>query len=163
MADLTDVEDIALIAMAEHLPSQWTFKWKNLTCRYGQCNFTFRRIELSKPLMQLVDDSEAMDTILHEIAHALVFEELGADHINSHGHHDAAWQVMCDRIGANPTRLGPRINNAALEGIKPAKWKFKCRDCGQETPRRRKPKYHQSRYSCLLCKGKQGLDLIRNY
>ncbi len=62
--------------------------------RFGCCNFTRRRISLSRPLTFLNDEAEVRDTILHEIAHALT-PKTG---------HGPAWKAMCLRIGAKPVR-----------------------------------------------------------
>jgi predicted SprT family Zn-dependent metalloprotease len=40
-----------------------------------------------------------LDTILHEIAHAIHFEETGDSD------HSEGWKRVCVRIGANPKRL----------------------------------------------------------
>jgi len=83
----------------------WIFKWGNGKRQLGSCqvkrNRTSRQIEvkfikLSRHLVRLNDDEEVRDTILHEIAHALVGIEHG---------HDAVWQAKCREIGAKPERL----------------------------------------------------------
>ena len=61
-------------------------------CRYGT-----RTIELSVFLVDRNGPEEVRDTILHEIAHALVGP--------GHGH-DAVWKRQCIEIGARPVRCG---------------------------------------------------------
>lgn len=73
--------------------------WKSDSMRakeiVGRCNYTVKTIELSWPLT-LVNSAELItDTILHEIAHALV----GPGH-----HHNLIWQHKAVQIGARPIR-----------------------------------------------------------
>lgn len=45
-------------------------------------------------------ESEQKDTVLHEIAHALDFEERGTSD------HGPRWKAIARRVGATPTRCG---------------------------------------------------------
>lgn len=50
----------------------WTFGFDRATRRAGQCNYTHRKITVSRRLMALYSEAEAKDTVIHEVAHALV-------------------------------------------------------------------------------------------
>ncbi len=99
-----EAEQLANDLMQEHglLAAGWVFAWGHGKRRLGGAEVrrypdgrVTRTIRLSRHLVRLNDDAEVRDTILHEIAHALVGVEHG---------HDAAWKSMCRRIGARPER-----------------------------------------------------------
>ncbi len=56
-----------------------------------------KALEFSKPFFDLNSVVVCKDTILHEIAHALV----GIEHEQNHGH-DEIWEAKCKEIGAIP-------------------------------------------------------------
>lgn len=79
------------------------------TASYGRRHGKFRKIiRLSRPLTVLNADKwdEIADTVLHEIAHALDFEERGT---MDHGFN---WKKICVRVGAKPERCydGSKMN-----------------------------------------------------
>lgn len=69
-------------------------------CRYGRWNETpgrsYGTIELSTPYLGVHGDEEIMETILHEIAHALVGPKVQA--------HGAEWKKMARSIGSTGAR-----------------------------------------------------------
>ena len=77
----------------------WTFRWDNATRRFGSCWYSKRVITLSKPLSALNSFAEAEDTILHEIAHALVGGGVG---------HGPKWVKKAQSIGCNGNRCYDR-------------------------------------------------------
>ena len=77
----------------------WTGGLDNARRRFGVCQPNSRSISLSRHLVKLNDDDEVLDTILHEIAHALAFEEHGEN-----CGHDFRWKALCVRVGARPER-----------------------------------------------------------
>ncbi len=72
----------------------YRFEWLRAKRKSGHCNYTRKRIGLSKPLTELADEVDVKDTILHEIAHALC---------PNHGH-DHIWQMKAREIGCNGFR-----------------------------------------------------------
>jgi predicted SprT family Zn-dependent metalloprotease len=62
----------------------------------GTCYPSRRRIELNEKFATSGLDSEVMDTIRHEIAHALAF--LRYNYVG----HGEIWQRVCREIGARP-------------------------------------------------------------
>lgn len=67
---------------------------------YGQCRYRDRTLAINQTLCRVGKEEEVLDTMLHEIAHALAYHR--------HGEccrHDYRWKRICREIGASPTRL----------------------------------------------------------
>ena len=77
----------------------WTGKLDNAVRRFGTCRYRRKQITLSRHLATINTDEETLDTVLHEIAHALAFVEHGED-----CGHDERWKAIAARIGARPER-----------------------------------------------------------
>ena len=108
--NLEKAEYLALNKMAEHGLREWDFKWSNAKTIYGQCDYTKRTIILSKILTSIVSEAHVLDTILHEIAHALVGPG------NNHNH---IWKAKAKELGCTPnTGSDTVIPDAKL----PPKW-----------------------------------------
>lgn len=124
------VRDLARRLMDEHGLTDWEFGLNTNVRRAGVCFYPRRggpgRIELSAHFVERNGDDEVRDTILHEVAHALVGP--------GHGH-DAVWRAMCVRVGARPQRCyGAEIDMPA------GRWRAECPGCGQTFHRHRRPK-----------------------
>jgi len=91
--NLRDVEILTVEKMQEHGLHDWEFKWHSSIRRFGTCHYYKKRISLSKQLCEANEIGPVLDTVLHEIAHALV----GKGHS-----HDEVWQAKCREIGAAP-------------------------------------------------------------
>ena len=87
--------------LAEHGLAQrgWTGSLDNAERRFGICRPASKEISISRPLAALNPKEEVLDTILHEIAHALAGIETGQN-----CGHDERWKAICRRIGARPDR-----------------------------------------------------------
>lgn len=81
--------------MAEHELHGWTVVADRAKTRAGVCRFATRQIGLSRPLTELHSEDEVRDTILHEIAHALVGPEHG---------HNRVWAARARAIGSSGER-----------------------------------------------------------
>jgi predicted SprT family Zn-dependent metalloprotease len=79
------------------LGPEWKFDWDNAKRRYGCCKYSTKRISMSTFLTPHRTREQCLNTILHEIAHALVGP--------GHGH-GREWQRMAVRVGAPPVRCG---------------------------------------------------------
>ena len=120
--DRKTASELAISLMEQHglysrVPS-WTFQFDNAARRFGFCSHHRRLISLSAPLAAINSDEEVRDTILHEIAHALVGPQHG---------HDAAWLKMAASIGAKPQRCA----DASTTNTVPGRYEGKCSDCGK--------------------------------
>ena len=129
--ELQEAKTLALKLMAQHLPNTWHFEWMNSKRAIGQCR-SFRyvnagKIRLSTHLIPTMDEAEVKDTILHEIAHALV---------GGHHGHDWTWQRKAMEIGCSGERT------AKLDVVNQIRYKYKatCPCCGKESGLSRRPK-----------------------
>jgi len=111
----------------------WTVVLDDAKTRAGVCRPARKQIGLSRPLTALHSEAEVRDTILHEIAHALV----GAQH-----GHDAVWRAKAREVGCSATRC-LTSENGRLEGD----WRGVCPG-GHVTTRHRRP---QRVRSCGQC------------
>ena len=119
-----EVRNLALELMARHGLEGWKFAFNRRKRALGLCRYGTKAIELSVYLVDANTTDEVRDTILHEIAHALV----GPGHA-----HDATWKAKCAEVGAKPERCG--------EAEMPAgRWKATCPKCGIGFSRHRRPK-----------------------
>jgi predicted SprT family Zn-dependent metalloprotease len=112
--DLTDAYDLAVGLCARHGLDGWRVELDTAKRRAGVCRYDDRVIGLSAPLTLLHDEAEVRDTVLHEIAHALV----GPAH-----RHDAVWRATARRLGCSGERCvpadAPRVPGAWV-GVCPA-------------------------------------------
>jgi len=110
--------------MFEHDLTGWTVVADRAKTRAGVCRFAKRQIGLSRPLTELHSEAEGRDTILHEIAHALVGPEHG---------HDRIWRAKAREIGCSGERCiapdSPRV---------PGDWRGVC-PAGHEMTRHKAP------------------------
>ncbi len=131
---IIDIEQEATRLMAEHGLRKWSFRFDHATRRAGCCSYHNKTISLSIHLALTGSDQDIRDTILHEIAHALV----GKKH-----NHDAVWKAKAVEIGCT----GERTHR--LEFSAP-KWKVRCENhCWSHTAHRR-----NRRLVCRTCGGK---------
>lgn len=110
--------------LREHGLHDWTIVADRAKLRAGVCRYSRRQIGISAPLTALHDEAEVLDTILHEIAHALV---------GPHHGHDAVWQAKAREIGSSGRQYvspeAPRV---------PKDWVGRC-PAGHEKGRHRAP------------------------
>ena len=117
--ELCDAEEIALSLMKKHRLKGWTYVTNKRKKTLGLCFSRIKRIELSTNFILYNSAEVVMETILHEIAHALVGTKHG---------HDAVWKAMAEKIGASPTRT---TRNVVMP---PGQWQATCGGCGVFTP-----------------------------
>lgn len=145
---LVAARDLAVQLMRGHGLDGWAFGFNRNVRRAGVCRYpTPRRpgrIELSAHFVARNGTAEVRDTILHEIAHALVGP--------AHGH-DAVWKAKCREIGAKPERCyGEHV------AMPKGRWRAECRGCNRGFDRHRRPKRLTGWY-CRAC-GKDRGELV---
>lgn len=69
---LAAIADMAKALLATHRLQQWSFQFDNGTKRAGCCQYATQVISLSYEFAKRAPAEEITDTLLHEIAHALV-------------------------------------------------------------------------------------------
>ncbi|WP_347352154.1 SprT-like domain-containing protein [Intrasporangium sp.] len=122
--DPTEALVLARRLVREHGLDGWTVGLDRAKARAAACHFRDRRITLSAHLTALHPPAEVRDSILHEIAHALVGSKHG---------HDEVWRTTALAIGSSGTRCvpdgGPKVTGD---------WWGLCR-AGHRTTRHRRP------------------------
>lgn len=119
--NLLDAKTLATNLMHKHglITKGWTFKFDNAKRRFGQCHYTYKHISLSKTLVSLNDEARVKNTILHEIAHALVG--------SNHGH-DRVWVACAKSIGCDGNRCYSATNVETPKG----NYQAICPSCGHK-------------------------------
>jgi predicted SprT family Zn-dependent metalloprotease len=132
--------------MDENGLQDWKIKTETAYSRAGVCFHYEKEIRLSEQYIARMPDEEITDTILHEIAHALLPA--------GHGHDDV-WRDTCIRIGARPKRCVP-------EGITvERKWVAICPTCGGRFGRMKKVRRGSTRW-CRKCHNKYPNNLSKS-
>ncbi|VTR92600.1 Uncharacterized protein OS=Phycisphaera mikurensis (strain NBRC 102666 / KCTC 22515 / FYK2301M01) GN=PSMK_31170 PE=4 SV=1: SprT-like [Gemmata massiliana] len=128
-----------------HGLTAWEFGFNANVRRAGVCFYPHAgepgRIELSVHFASRNTDEEVLDTLLHEIAHALVGPRHG---------HDAVWRAKCRAIGARPEACyGEEIE------MPRGRWRARCPGCTAEYDRHRRPARAEGWY-CRPCGRNRG-------
>lgn len=136
MADLARVKVWADALITLHLdPTEWTFGFDHAKTRAGLCNYTQKRITVSRHLAARFDDDEIHQVLLHEVAHALAGPGTG---------HGPKWKLIARELGfvgkrthdgVTATELAPWVGNCPAGHVhyryrRPAK-PMSCGRCGR--------------------------------
>ena len=138
-AHRAEVRTLALELMARHGLHGWTFGFNRRKRSLGLCRYGIRAIELSIYFTDRNAAEEIRDTLLHEIAHALVGP--------GHGH-DVVWKAKCREVGARPERCGQA-------DMPDGRWQARCGGCGGLFSRHRRPKQLKG-WFCRTCGPERG-------
>ena len=130
---------IDLMANPKHdlLSKGWSFRFDRAKRRFGCCFYSRKEITLSLELVKLNSEDEIRNTILHEIAHALVGK--------GHGH-NWVWKMKAKEIGCTAERCYSSDKVNCVKG----KYVAVCVGCGKEHYKHRKPRRTSS---CGKCSG----------
>ncbi len=97
MAELDKVRIWANALISLHLdPAEWSFGFDNAKTRAGLCNYTAKRITVSKYLAARFEDDEIHQVLLHEVAHAMAGTRAG---------HGPRWKAVAKQLGYEGARL----------------------------------------------------------
>jgi predicted SprT family Zn-dependent metalloprotease len=139
--DIFEAKRLAESFMTQHglITNGWKFRYNNRKRAAGICSYRNKTVELSLPLTKHSELVDVKDTILHEIAYALVG--------SNHGH-DYVWRHKAIEIGCNGKRCYGEEKESTYKAAKMlAKYKGLCPN-GHESFRHRKPKNRQSCGKC---------------
>ncbi|MHB1171421.1 MAG: SprT-like domain-containing protein [Lacisediminihabitans sp.] len=102
MADLIRVRRWADALIALHLnPTVWSFGFDTAKTRAGLCNYTAKRITVSRYLASRYEDDEIHQVLLHEVAHAIAGPRAG---------HGPTWKAVAAGLGY----AGKRLHDGAI-------------------------------------------------
>lgn len=145
--NLQEAENLARSEMDRLNLQDWEFKMNyTMSSTFGRCNSQKRLIELSAVLVAINVQKEVLDTIRHEIAHAIREKERGYPrHLTAGMWHDPRWRQIASAIGATPQQYYNQAGNRSVAtGKVPVyAWKKTCPNCegsGGLTNRRSKTK-----------------------
>ena len=125
--------------MAHYGLSGWRLRLDHARRRAGQCDYTNKIISLSRHYVRYAEENHIRDTLLHEIAHALVGP--------FHGH-DAVWRKKAREIGCTATRCHTLT-------FSHAKWKMRCPNGCFEAERHRR----SQNLVCATCRARVEFQL----
>lgn len=122
----------------------WEFGWSRGTSTFGTCNFNQKLIRLSKPLVLLNSEAHVLDTIRHEVAHALAGRGAG---------HGPEWKVIAARLGARPkATYNPQVDGVVTPPPAPPRYTA-THYCGKVFTKSRLPSRPQY---CSVCYKRMG-------
>lgn len=141
----SEAYNLAVELMDKHglLDKGWSFNFDDTKRRFGVCRYRSKTIGLSLPLTLANQEAEVRDTILHEIAHALVGPGNG---------HNEVWKAKCREIGCRDQRCYTH------EYVVPvvSKYKAVCGGCG--VVHRRHKKLPRGRRVACKCQSSKPWD-----
>jgi predicted SprT family Zn-dependent metalloprotease len=133
----------------------WKFAWNSRRTSFGLCSPRRKTIFLSTFLLSTVPLDEHKDTVLHEIAHALDFEERGFSN------HDRYWKRKAIEVGAAPVACRSVQDNTTI--LQQSKYTLVCPN-GHEYPKHRMLKHKRSCPKCCPVYNENFLlRVIQNY
>ena len=141
-------EDIAAEQMLTHGLHGWTFGFGRGKRTLG--TMTLKRdanagtVRISRHLIAAGDEQRVMDTLLHEIAHAVAYLRHGRSSLG----HGPLWKQVAKEIGATPraTCSGTPIATPNV--------RWECEACGEAVVFYRTPKHPPGRYRHRRCGGR---------
>jgi predicted SprT family Zn-dependent metalloprotease len=142
--DLERAEYLAKNNMMKYGLTQkgWEFGFNNRKRSLGVCKYRGNagRIELTWTWVKTANEADVLDTILHEIAHALVGRKHG---------HDDVWKAMCRKLGCTPSARADESVSGEID-TRGAKFFAQCGSCELKFYKFRKPKHMVGSY-CPKC------------
>ena len=125
--DLKQLKEIALRELRKHGLHGWTFGLAGTGRRLGACKYRLRRIEIAEYYARNSPPETVLDTLLHELAHALA---------GPAAKHGPAWKAVALRLGATPRAC--ESSHQAV--VKPGDWQASCPSCGKTFHLYRRPR-----------------------
>jgi predicted SprT family Zn-dependent metalloprotease len=114
--DLKELEAVANREMTKHGLLGWTFGLADTKRRLGVCKYRTKRIEIAGYYALNSPPETVLDTLLHEIAHAIA---------GPAARHGPAWKAVAVRLGATPRAC----DNSHEAVVQPGDWQATCPAC----------------------------------
>lgn len=134
---LNEASTLARNLMDAHGLHDWSLVFDRARTRFGLCVYGPKRIQLSRHLVKLNDEAQVRDTILHEIAHALVPRGAG---------HGPVWRRKAREIGCD----AKRCYDTKEVVTPPGKYTATCPNCARVI-KRFKRRRKRRRVACGEC------------
>lgn len=140
--NIRDAKTLARKTMRAHglIAQGWVLEFDQAVSRAGCCMYRRKVISLSEPITLLNPKDKVMNTILHEVAHALTPGE----------HHNRIWKQLAISIGCDGERCYGEETKAP-----PRLVIGKCPECPAIMERHRMPKKKQYYHTACLRLGKR--------
>lgn len=127
MTILEEYERFANNLLNKHQLTDWVFVWNNrISTKLGICRYRTKEIHINKRFASVAPSEEVVDTIMHEVAHALT---------EGDGHGEK-WKAKCRELGCKDEEFA-NLSDELLNKLE--KYKGLCPTCGHKiyTSRRR--------------------------
>jgi len=137
---------------------EWDVEFNdNISKTLGRAKCHDRVIELSSKAFieneHMIPKETLIDIVLHEVAHALDYEDRGTSG------HDEAWKDWARKVGADPTRT-TSLPEVAVKAM--ASWKRECPECGWTSYYDGKPRKEETYCpDCHEHESVQQLEILR--
>ena len=132
--NLQEAKLLAELWLEHHDLKDWKIAFDKAKLRFGKCVYREKIIYLSQYLVLLNAEKDVEETILHEIAHALVGQGQG---------HNYIWRAKANAIGCSSNRC------FSAEIVQPqGKYKAVCNTCGAVSHKHRMPR---KKIACIKC------------
>jgi predicted SprT family Zn-dependent metalloprotease len=132
--ELRKLEEAVAEQFTRHGLVGWTFRLADTKRRLGVCKHRTKRIEISEYYATHNRDEAVLDTLLHEVAHALAGPKAG---------HGPVWKEIAIRIGATPRACDDSPDTV----VQPGDWQTTCTACNRTHHRYKRPR-SLSGYRC---------------
>lgn len=131
----TELESLARQLFTKHNLVGWTFGYDNAKRRLGVCKHRTKQIGMSNNYIEILPKEKLIDTLLHEMAHAIVGK--------NHGH-DYVWRQKAIELGCD----GQRCYSGEEKVV--GKYTVTCPNCGNSHPRHKKTA-RSGQTACAKC------------
>jgi len=132
--DLERLETIARQELKKHGLRGWTFGLSGARRRLDVCKYRAKRIEVAEYYARHSPEASVLDTLRHEIAHALA---------GPAAKHGPKWKAIAVRLGATPRAC----ETSQQVVVQPGDWQATCPGC-QRTVHLYRPPRSLTGYRC---------------
>ena len=124
--DLRELEAIAEREFLKHGLHDWSFGWAKTKRRQGACKYQSKRIEIAEYYASHNPPEKVLDTLLHEIAHALAGPK---------ARHGPVWKAVAKKLGATPRACDTCDETVVM----PGDWQATCEACNKTYHKYKRP------------------------